>query len=168
MSSIAGYVGKRITEERERLGRRITALANAMGRSWGSVSRAEDAAGAMTIETLCQFAIALDVEPAALLPRLADLRGYIGMGGIETLTAGTFPKGEAYIEAVAKGAKSYIAKHGRRPKMTDGDASEHVGFDTTWMAIHGALTRGYHKTTPCGGLASFLDKRKIGQRIRSW
>src|SRR5690606_31041091 len=130
------YVGKRITAEREQLGRRQIELARAPVRDHPAISRAEGGESTMDIERLCQLALALGVEPGSLLPRLADLPSFLGMQGIETLTKVHAPKGDDYLEAVAAGARAYIAEHGRRPKMNGGDASEYVGFSTTWTAIH--------------------------------
>lgn len=161
--TVALFTGARISDVRSGLGQSQAALARALGVVTPTVNKTEHAVQVIGIERLCQFALALGVEPGDLLPSLAQLSGMLGLGGIETLEPVKLPKGEEYLDAVAKGARSYIDQHGQRPRTNGGDATEHVGFDTTWCAIENALRRGCNGVPPSGGLHDFLDSKQIGE-----
>src|SRR5690606_4786301 len=155
---------RRVVERREKLGQPQAAVARAAGIDRPALNKLEHGGTRLTVEKLCKLALALGVEPAQLLPTLDQLRGLIGMGTIETLPAVEQPTGQAYVDAVLAGARSYLAKHRKRPRVHDGDASEHVGFPASWSSIDSTLRRGSNGVTPCGGLHGLLDRHGVGQR----
>lgn len=166
MSSVELELANRLRAARERLGQPQTAVARAIGTQPHVVNKAENGGSCMNVERLCQYALALGVEPGDLLPRLADLPTLVGLGGIETLSPVNFPRGADYVHAVVGGARAYVAEHGQRPRTDGGDARAYVGFNTTWCAIHNALADGSHGVAPVGGIHQLLDERGVGRRRR--
>lgn len=163
---VAEIVSQKIAARREDLGQSQADLARAMCLVRPTINRVECQAVDIGVERLCQFALALGVEPASLLPKLEDLAGLTGLGCIATLEPIERPTGEAYVEAVLAGARRYTAEHNQRPRTDGGDASQYVGFDTTWCAIHNALLRGSNGAPKVGGIHGLLDKHNFPGRRR--
>lgn len=164
MKRLEAVIGRKVRAAREALGQSQLALSKALGASRPAANQIEHGTHAIGVERLCQLALALGVEPADLLPRLGDLPGLFGMAQVSPLDPIAFPKGQAWLDAVEAGARQYVAEHGQRPRTDGADASEYVGFDTTWCAINAALPRGSHADQLFGGLHDFLDDRGIGRR----
>lgn len=164
MQTVELITGRRVAKTRESLGQPQTAVARSLDVTTPVVNKIEHARSRVSIERICQVALALGVEPGSLLPTLAELRGLIGMGGIETLTKIETPTGQEYVDAVLAGARAYIAAHRARPRIDGGDASEYVGFAVRWDAIDSALRKGSNGVAPCGGLHGLLDQHGIGKR----
>lgn len=164
--SVETFASRRMVERREQIGQPQAAVARAAGIDRPALNKLEHGGTRLTVEKLCQVALALGVDPASLLPTLDQLRGMIGMQ-IEPLPKlepkRGVPQGQAYIDAVLAGARAYVAKHGRRPP-TIGDASEYVGFPAKWSAIDTALRRGNNGAPPIGSLHDLLDAHRVGQR----
>lgn len=167
MSTVEIETGRRIRAARESKNRTQVALAEAIGTSPNRINVTENIGINMTIERLCQIAVALGVEPAELLPTLNELRELAGISAVETLEDGKPPlRGAEYLDAVIDGARKYVDRHGARPRTDGGDASSYVGFETTWSAINFALAKGSHGVDPCGGIHDLLDKHRVGRRRR--
>lgn len=161
--SVETFVSRRMVERREQLGQPQAAVARAAGIDRPALNKLEHGGTRLTVEKLCKLALALGVEPAHLLPTLEQLRGMIGMG-VDPLPKLEVPTGQAYVDAVIAGARSYLAKHRKRPRVHDGDAIEHVGFAASWSSIDSTLRKGSNGVTPCGGLHGLLDRHGVGQR----
>ena len=75
VSELYRSIGQRIRSAREALGLRQDELATAVSLTRTSITNIERGKQRLLIHTLCDIAEALRVEPADLLPRLADLMG---------------------------------------------------------------------------------------------
>lgn len=163
---VAIYTGRKITAAREELGQSQAALAEALSLLRPTLNKIENAAGRTNIERLCTIAFALQIEPAKLLPTLAEMEDMIGFSSLDKLERIEIPKGEDYLAAVVDGARKYVAEHGLRPRTDGGDASGYVGFAATWSGINSALLKGSNGVDPIGGLHGLLDQEDVGKRRR--
>lgn len=70
--------------------------------------------------------------------------------------------GEALEDAIAEGARLYLAEHGCRPRARSGDARRYIGLRGNWSHWNDVLREGGHGTTVFMTLHAFLNARGIG------
>jgi transcriptional regulator with XRE-family HTH domain len=70
---LAAEIGRRARARRSELGMSQRAVCDAVGVGDGTISRYEKGEHSPSLETLCLLALALDLEPADLLPTSAEL-----------------------------------------------------------------------------------------------
>lgn len=98
--------------------------------------------------------------------KLGSLQSFLNEQGIGHAYF-TGLNGSVYENAVANGARAWIAEFGKRPSKASGDATAYVGFKSTWGGVCRALRVGSNGARKVGGLRAFLDEQCIGTPQRS-